>query len=66
LCFSTGEWALVGFVVGAPVGAASGAVARFLSPRERWRRVEPVGNAPRLSVQSGTRGLRIGFSVPTS
>ncbi|WP_420125972.1 hypothetical protein [Longimicrobium sp.] len=66
LCFSTGEWALVGVVVGAPVGAASGAVARFLSPRERWRRVEPAANAPRLSVQSGSGGLRIGFSVPTS
>lgn len=66
LCFSTAEWALVGVAIGAPLGAASGALVGFLSPRERWRRVERAGNAPRLSVQSGSGGLRIGFSVPTS
>jgi hypothetical protein len=65
LCFSTGEWALIGVVIGAPLGAASGAVAGFVFPRERWRRVEPAGTTPRLSVHSGAGGLRIGFSVPT-
>jgi hypothetical protein len=66
LCFSTGEWALVGVAIGAPLGAASGALVGLLSPRERWRRLEPAANVPRISVQSGTGGLRIGFSVPTS
>lgn len=66
LCLSAGEWALVGVAIGAPVGGASGAVVGLISPRERWRRVESAGNVPRLTVHTGTGGLRIGFSVPTS
>lgn len=62
LCFSTGEWALLGVVIGAPLGAASGAVAAFISPRERWRSVT-ARSAPALTVQPQAAGVRVGLSL---
>lgn len=65
LCFSAGEWALVGVVLGAPLGAASGAVVGFAFPRERWRSVA-AKSAPALTVQPRAVGVRLGlsFAVP--
>ena len=62
LCFSTGEWALVGVAIGAPLGAVSGAVAGLISPRERWRPVTARG-APALTVKAQPAGVRIGLSL---
>jgi hypothetical protein len=63
LCFSTGEWALVGVVIGAPLGAVSGAVAGFVFPRERWRSVTDR-TAPAVTVQPEAAGVRVGLSLP--
>jgi hypothetical protein len=62
LCFSTGTWALVGVIIGAPFGAASGAVAGFLFPRERWRSIGLPG-APALTVHPGAGGVRVGLAI---
>lgn len=62
LCFSTGEWALVGVVIGAPLGAASGAVLRFVSPRERWRPIATLG-APTITLAPQATGLGVGLSL---
>lgn len=64
LCFSTGESALLGVIVGAPFGAASGAVLGLVFPRERWRSVTARG-APALTVQPQAAGVRVGLSLTT-
>jgi hypothetical protein len=64
LCFSTGQWALIGALAGAPLGVAYGAVAGFVFPRERWRSVG-VGSAPVLAVQPSAAGVGISLSIPT-
>lgn len=63
LCFSTGEWALIGAVAGAPLGVAYGAVVGFVFPRERWRSVG-VQSGPVLAVQPSSAGLGISLSIP--
>jgi hypothetical protein len=63
LCFSTGESALIGAVVGAPLGVAYGAVAGFVFPQERWRSIG-VLSAPVLAVQPSATGLGISLSIP--
>lgn len=62
LCFSTGEWALVGVVIGAPLGAVSGAVAGFVFPRERWRSVTDR-TTPAVTVHPEAAGVRVGLSL---
>lgn len=64
LCFSTGEWALIGALAGAPLGAAHGAVVGFVFPRERWRSAG-VQRAPVLAVQPWATGVGISLSIPT-
>jgi|GEM_PF-5162903 len=62
LCFSTGQWTLIGVMVGAPFGAAWGAAAGFLFPQERWSSL-PIRNAPAITVAPSGDALRLGVSL---
>lgn len=62
LCLSTGQWVLLGVMIGAPMGAASGAVLGFAFPRERWRSI-PVAAAPALTLHPRGGGVQVGITL---
>jgi hypothetical protein len=62
LCFTTGEWAMIGVIVGAPIGALTGAVAGFLFPPERWRSVG-LPSAPAVTLDGHAGGVQLGVTV---
>ncbi|HTE19005.1 MAG TPA: hypothetical protein VK689_11580, partial [Armatimonadota bacterium] len=62
LCFSTGEWAALGLLLGAPMGLVTGAVTGFLFPEERWRSLSIPG-APVVAVSGRGDGVQLGVSI---
>jgi hypothetical protein len=62
MCFTMAESALFGVIIGAPMGAAWGAVAGFVFPRERWRSIT-VANPPVLTVNGRPDGVQLGLSI---
>jgi hypothetical protein len=62
VCFSMAESALIGVIIGAPMGAAWGAVAGFVFPQERWRSIT-VANPPVLTVNGSPDGVQLGLSI---
>lgn len=62
LCFSTGEWALIAVMIGAPMGAASGAVLGFVFPQERWRSIS-TRHAPAFTVAPAGDAVQLGLSL---
>lgn len=62
MCFSFAESTLLGVIIGAPMGAAWGAVAGFVFPQERWRSITVV-NPPVLTVNGSPDGVQLGLSI---
>ncbi len=62
MCFSTGEWALVAMMIGAPVGAAWGAALGFVFPQERWHSIS-TRHAPAFTVAPAGDAVRLGLSL---
>jgi hypothetical protein len=62
LCFSTGESALIAVMIGAPMGAVSGAALGFLFPQERWRSIS-TRHAPAFTVAPAGDAVQLGLSL---
>jgi hypothetical protein len=62
MCFTMAESAVLGIIIGAPMGAAWGAVAGFVFPQERWRSIT-VASPPVLTVNGSPGGVQLGLSI---